>query len=67
MPLCSSDAMNFFRSVFGTMSEYQSVKDELLDPDVAIRGHGFIQLRKLLAARDPQAEKDLDKLCDLCK
>ncbi|XP_003746620.1 uncharacterized protein LOC100904720 [Galendromus occidentalis] len=55
------------KSVFGTMSEYQKVRDELLDPDVAIRGHGFIQLRKLLAARDPQAGKDLKYLHELCK
>ena len=56
-----------FRTVFGTMSDYLKVKDELMDPEVAIRGHGFIELRKLLAARDSQAREDLDFLCELCK
>ena len=56
-----------FREVYGEMSEYLKVKDEIMDPLVPIRGHGFVELRKLLAARDSEAGKDLDSLCTLCK
>lgn len=40
---------------------------QLQNPSVAIRGHGFIQLRKLLCARDPETMKDLDEIVQLCE
>ncbi|XP_022651234.1 transport and Golgi organization protein 6 homolog isoform X2 [Varroa destructor] len=54
-------------SIYGTTSIYRSVKHELHSPDIAIRGHGFIQLRKLLSARNSEAVKDIDTIVNLCR